>query len=113
MGRAGRDPQVVSYNMSRIRSKNTLLELQLECALQKARLRAKRHLKVFGNPDFAFPRLKIAIFCDSHFWHGYRWNTAKNEFKRKRSFWVTKIERNRARDRRVNRELRRAGWIVL
>ena len=66
-----------------------------------------------GCPDIAFISLKIAIFCDSEFWHGYNWEERKNDFKSNRDFWIPKIEKNMARDKFVNDELKKQGWIVL
>jgi DNA mismatch endonuclease (patch repair protein) len=59
-------------------------------------------------------RQRIAIFCDSEFWHGYRWGVRrKAEHKTNTEYWFAKIERNRARDRLVNRTLKREGWKVV
>jgi DNA mismatch endonuclease (patch repair protein) len=85
----------------------------MHLVLARANFRVKKHPKMFGSPDFVFPRMKIAIFCDSHFWHGYRWKTKQKEIRRNRAFWVSKILGNMRRDRVVNRRLRREGWIVL
>ena len=56
---------------------------------------------------------KVAVFCDSSFWHGRRWQQLKKRLKSNRDYWIAKIERNKARDRRVNRSLRRKGWVVI
>lgn len=57
---------------------------------------------------------RIAIFCDSEFWHGYRWgDRRRQEHKSNQEYWFPKIERNRARDRAVNRELRKERWKVV
>ena len=71
----------------------------------------RRHLPLPGRPDFAFPRGRVAVFIDGCFWHG-----CPRHFKRPQSsqeFWDTKISVNKARDRRVDRELRRLGWKVI
>jgi DNA mismatch endonuclease Vsr len=112
--RRRRPKDVVSYNMSRIRNKNTELENRMEQILIGASLSYEKHLNVEGKPDFAFPREKVAVFCDSHFWHGYRWNErARAEIRVNRGFWLPKIEKNIRRDREVNRVLKREGWTVL
>jgi DNA mismatch endonuclease Vsr len=85
----------------------------MEQAFQKVGLRPVKHGNVTGKPDFLFPREKVAIFCDSHFWHGYQWKKRKEELKRNRRFWLSKIAGNIKRDHLVNRELRRSGWKVL
>jgi DNA mismatch endonuclease Vsr len=73
----------------------------------------KNNKKVFGKPDFTFKELKIAIFCDSEFWHGKNWEVKKLEHKSNIDFWHKKIERNIERDIEVNNYLRDKGWKVL
>jgi len=103
----------VHYTMSRVRSTGSAIERKLGSALWKAGFRYRKHYKILGKPDFALVSAKIAIFCDSEFWHGYRWgNRAKTAFKTNQSYWFDKIERNRQRDRRVRRQLEREGWLV-
>jgi DNA mismatch endonuclease (patch repair protein) len=64
-----------------------------------------------GRPDFVFRRQHVCVFVDGCFWHGcprcYRRPSSN------RKYWDEKVKRNRARDRRVNQELRRRGWRVL
>ncbi len=103
----------ISFNMSRVKSTGSEIEKRMQTVLALANLRAKTQPKMFGRPDFVFPRMKIAIFCDSHFWHGYSWKTKQKEIRRNRAFWVSKIVGNMRRDRIVNRHLRRDGWMVL
>ena len=103
----------ISFNMSRVRSSGSVIEKRMQLVLRQAHLRARKQPKMFGRPDFVIPGLKIAIFCDSHFWHGYRWMTKRKEIRRNRAFWMSKILGNMRRDRIVNRRLRREGWIVL
>lgn len=85
----------------------------METALREVGLKPTKHPKLFGRPDFIFRREKVAIFCDSHFWHGYKWKVRKGDIKRNRSFWLKKITGNIYRDRIVTRQLRRNGWTVL
>ena len=99
--------------MSAVRSRgNRTTEVALGRLLCSAGLRGyRKHWKVEGHPDFAWPGLKIAVFVDGCFWHGC---PRCNEFpKTNAAFWAAKIETNRRRDRRVNARLRRGGWIVL
>jgi DNA mismatch endonuclease (patch repair protein) len=71
----------------------------------------RRRQRVFGKPDFIFRGLRVAVFVDGCFWHGCpRHGTLPVG---NRAFWRRKLTRNRVRDRRVNRELRRRGWRVL
>lgn len=110
----GRDQQTVSYNMSRIKCKDTKIELLLRKELWHRGLRYQKNSeKVFGKPDIVFLGKKIAVFCDSEFWHGFDWENRKNDFKKNQDFWITKIERNMKRDDEVNEVLQMSGWIVL
>lgn len=63
------------------------------------------------KPDFVFPKRKLAVFVDGCFWHGCPKHGTTPEGNAK--FWREKLVKNKARDRRVNRELRKAGWRVL
>lgn len=104
----------ISYNMSRIRNKNTTIELRLEEELRRRGLTtyAKNQKGIPGKPDFAFIARKIAVFCDGDFWHGYNWEITKDTIHSNRDFWIPKIEKNIARDAQVNAELEKLGWQV-
>ncbi len=107
-------PEQIRYTMSRVRSSGSAIEKQLGSALWRAGLRYRKQYPVFGRPDYALVKSKVAIFCDSEFWHGYRWGKrAREAFKSNQEYWYPKIERNRARDKKVRTELQRCGWIVL
>ena len=109
-----RDKVIVSRNMSAIRREGSSLERRLASAMWQAGLRYRKQYPVTGRPDFAFPRMKIAVFCDSEFWHGYGWGESrKAEFRTNPEFWISKIERNIQRDRDVDDELTRQRWTVL
>jgi DNA mismatch endonuclease Vsr len=99
--------------MSRIRSEGTKLEASLEKILETIPGRFANHPKILGKPDFAYPKLKIAIFADSEFWHGYGWQERKEEIKTNKEFWIKKIERNMERDKEVTRKLENQGWRVI
>lgn len=103
----------ISYNMSRIKSSGSKIERRMEEVLRNSGLRPSKHGDVTGKPDFLFPKQRVAVFCDSHFWHGYQWRKRKRKLKRNRRFWVFKIRGNMKRDRVVNRKLRESGWKVL
>jgi DNA mismatch endonuclease (patch repair protein) len=66
-----------------------------------------------GSPDIVFPRAKIAIFCDSDFWHGKSLENKKKTFKNNKEYWIKKIQDNIKRDKRNNKELKIIGWRVL
>lgn len=97
--------------MSRVRTRDTAPELLLRRALWAIGVRGWRcHRKGLpGRPDISFGPAKVAIFVDGAFWHGhpdhYRGQSGP--------FWDEKIAKNRARDRRVDRDLEEAGWEVL
>jgi DNA mismatch endonuclease (patch repair protein) len=80
--------------------------------LRKAGIRGyRKHLKVVGKPDFAWPDRKIALFVDGCFWHGCP--RCNRPSKSNLAFWRKKISDNRRRDLRNSRQLRRQGWKVL
>lgn len=104
----------ISYNMSQVRSEGSLIERTLGRALWQRGLRYRKQYRAIpGRPDFAIVRVKVAVFCDSAFWHGRNWPRAAAEIKTNRKFWIPKIERNIARDREVGRVLRRLEWLVI
>lgn len=100
--------------MSRIRSTGNLTtEKRLRAYLVRARL-SGWHIhgsELVGRPDFIFPREKVAVFVDGCFWHGCP--RCGHAPKSNRKYWTPKLMRNRKRDRRVSRELRSLGWLVL
>ncbi len=101
-------------NMQAVKSKNSQLEISLGKALWAKGYRYRKNDKtIFGKPDFTFKKYKIAIFCDSEFWHGKDWEIRKSDHKTNQDFWLPKIERNIERDKEVNAELTRTGWIIL
>jgi len=96
--------------MSGIRAKDTKTELAVRDKLEA--LGFEYHpIGVFGNPDFAHRRLRVAVFLDGCFWHGcpihYR------PPKTNPDFWAKKVSGNVRRDMKVGRELRRRGWLVI
>ena len=99
--------------MSAVRSKGSKIEKKLGSALWAAGVRYRKHYPITGKPDFALPGYKIAIFCDSHFWHGYKWEERKHDHKINKNFWYKKIERNIERDKEVNYMLTAMGWKVI
>ena len=114
MSRGYRSIATVSRNMSAIKRSGSRIERTLAAAMWKSGLRYRKQYPIVGRPDFAFPHAKVALFCDSEFWHGYGWGESrKAEFRKNSSFWISKIERNMQRDCEVNELLRTQGWVVL
>ena len=109
--------------MARIRSRgNRATELVLAALLRRHGLTGwRRHLEIGAaaagrgrfrvRPDFVFRRERLALFVDGCFWHGCPRHGALPAGNR--AFWRRKLAGNRARDRRVNRILRRLGWGVV
>ena len=106
------DPQTRSYNMSRIRGKNTKPEVKLRSLLHRAGLRFRLHdSRLPGKPDIVLPRYKAAIFVNGCFWHGHDCRNTKPE--QNKEFWAKKRERNLKRDQEVTEILTRKGWKVV
>lgn len=103
-------------NMSRIRGKDTSIELKLRAALWKKGIRYRKNYKDLpGRPDIVITKYKIAIFCDSEFFHGKDWDKLKIKLENGKNpdYWVKKIQRNIERDDEKDKELRFMGWTVL
>lgn len=103
--------------MSNIHSKDTGIEVKLRNALWHRGYRyRKNYNKIPGKPDIALTKYKIAVFCDSEFFHGKDWNESLHAQILKGSnpeFWEKKILRNMERDQEVNQQLGSLGWVVL
>lgn len=107
-------PEQRRKNMQAIKSKDTTIELMLRKALWREGVRyRKNYKKLPGKPDIVITKYRIAVFCDSDYWHGYDWGNRQARIKSNREYWIPKIERNMERDRQVNFQLADAGWIVL
>lgn len=107
-------PEQRHKNMQAVKNKDSEIERLLRKELWKRGLRYRKNVKtVFGHPDIAFIGKKIAVFCDSEFFHGYDWEHRKNDIKTRREFWIPKIERNIKRDVEVDNTLEAEGWTVL
>src|SRR4051812_42186610 len=99
--------------MSQIRGRsNKRTEVRLMKILRSNGITGwRRHLPLFGKPDFAFRSEKVAIFVDGCFWHScptHGRTPASNQ-----EYWLPKLARNKRRDRRVTRILRSLGWKVI
>jgi DNA mismatch endonuclease, patch repair protein len=103
-----------SENMKHIKSQDTSIELKLRKALWQRGYRYRKNCKdIFGKPDICFKSKKIAIFCDSEFWHGKNYLEKKLLPKTNTSFWKNKIIKNIQRDTVVNQKLKEEEWLVL
>ena len=115
----GRSPEMTHKIMSAIRSRNTRPELALRKELWRRGLRYRANVRMLpGTPDIVFSRVRLAVFCDGDFWHGYNWTlrgygSLEEELKRYSKPWAEKIQRNICRDKQVNKRLAEMGWSVL
>ncbi len=107
-------PEQRRKNMQAVKNKDSQIELLLRKELWSRGIRYRKNsTKIFGKPDIVFIGKKVAVFCDSEFWHGYNWEERKKDFKSHQEFWIPKIERNMERDKEVTAKLESEGWIVL
>ena len=111
-----RDSKIVSKNMSKIHSKDTSIEVQLRKALWHKGYRYRKNYKALpGSPDIVLTKYKIAIFCDSEFFHGKDWEILKLRIGKGKhpEYWITKIVRNRSRDFETDKKLLFLGYTVI
>lgn len=107
-------PEQRHRNMKAIKNKDSDIEIILRKELWARGLRYRKNVSgIKGKPDIVFKRKKVAVFCDSEFWHGHNWEERKKDFKSNKDFWIPKIERNMERDKEVNEKLMQDGWIVI
>jgi DNA mismatch endonuclease (patch repair protein) len=102
-------------NMAAIRSKNTKPEMAVRRFLFQKGLRFRLHAKALpGKPDITLPSRRIAVFVHGCFWHGcQKCIDGKRKVKSNSEYWSEKILRNKQRDSRHKKALRRAGWKPL
>ena len=104
-------PERRSRLMSRVRSRDTGIEMAVRRAVHARGLRYRTHVRSLpGTPDLVFAGPKVAVFVDGDFWHGWRFPAWRHTLS---PYWVEKIAANRRRDRRNFARLRRRGWLVL
>ena len=102
--------------MAHIKNKDTGIECRLRKALwHRGWHYRKNYTAIPGKPDIVFTKYKLAVFCDSEFFHGKDWADLKNQLAAgsNADFWTKKIARNIERDEEVNASLRDLGWSVL
>ena len=102
--------------INNIKNSDTGIELTLRKALLKNGYRYRKNDKRLpGKPDIVLTKYKIAIFCDSEFFHGKDWEVLKPQLERGKNadFWIEKISKNQQRDEEVNQQLQYLGWTVI
>jgi DNA mismatch endonuclease (patch repair protein) len=99
--------------MRKIKSKNNnSTELKIIHIFKKSNITGwRRNYKITGNPDFVFPKLRIAVFTDGCFWHGH--NCRNLTPKQNNEYWQSKITKNKKRDQKINEYLQNLGWEVI
>lgn len=102
-----------SYNMSRIRSKDTKPEMIVRRYLHSKGFRYKLHdPKLPGKPDIVLPKYKTVIFIHGCFWHGHEGCKYFVIPKTRTNWWTNKIEKNRIRDKIIEDKLIKLGYRV-
>ena len=108
------DKKTRSYNMSRIKGKNTKPEeIVRKYLFSKGFRYRKNYKKLPGKPDIVLPRYKTVIFVHGCFWHGHPGCKYAYTPKSNAEFWINKISSNRERDVITKHKLEESGWKVI
>ena len=103
-----------SYNMSRIKGKNTKPEMLVRKFLHANGFRYKLHdKKLPGKPDIVLPKYRTVIFVHGCFWHGHKNCRYFVIPKTRTKWWTDKIDRNKVNDEKAVKALRKDGWKVI
>ncbi|PRY55487.1 T/G mismatch-specific endonuclease [Arcticibacter pallidicorallinus] len=103
-----------SYNMSRIRSKNTKPEVLVRKQLHRRGFRFRINVKnMLGKPDIVLPKYKTVIFVNGCFWHGHKGCRYFVIPKTRTEWWLNKISRNSLNDEKVIQILANQGWFSI
>lgn len=108
-------PLMRSRVMQAVKSSgNKSTEMRLIGLFRKYSIKGwRRGSKMFGRPDFIFPKQKAAVFANGCFWHGHTCHKGKRVPKTNHKYWLTKITTNKARDKKVRKVLLELKWRVL
>ena len=108
------DKKTRSYNMSRIKCKDTKPEEMVRKALFARGFRYRKNdRKLPGSPDIVLPKYKTVIFVNGCFWHGHKGCKYYVVPKTNTDFWLDKINHNINRDAQKNTQLLKLGWHVI
>ena len=103
-----------SYNMSRIRSKDTKPEMLVRRFLHKSGFRYRLHVKDMpGKPDIVLPKYKTVIFIHGCFWHGHEGCSKAALPTTRTEWWREKINRNIQNDKNAEAALMAANWNII
>ena len=104
-------PEQRRKTMAAVKGKNTSLEICVDSMFRKAGWRYERNVADLpGKPDFVFRENRLIVFVDGDFWHGWQFPKWRSKLS---DYWQRKIDRNRRRDGRNFKTLRRHGWRVI
>lgn len=112
------EPEVRSYNMSRIKGKNTKPEMLVRKYLHSKGFRYNLHGKykgkvLPGRPDLVLPKYKTVIFVHGCFWHAHEGCKYFKLPKTRTEWWKEKLYGNKTRDEKHQQELEELGWKVI
>lgn len=100
-----------SETMRAVRSKDTKMEIVFRKMLWQEGFRYRKNSsKYFGKPDIVLKKYKTVIFLDSCFWHGCKKHCRMPATNKK--YWINKIDKNKARDREVNKYYKKLDWKI-
>jgi DNA mismatch endonuclease (patch repair protein) len=106
--------EVRSYNMSRIKGKDTKPEMLVRKFLHAHGFRYRLHVKKMpGKPDIVLPKYKTVIFIHGCFWHGHEHCKYYVIPKTRTEWWLNKINSNIANDRKAYTALKNEGWQII
>jgi DNA mismatch endonuclease, patch repair protein len=108
------DKKTRSYNMSRIKGKNTKPEMLVRKFLHANGFRYRLHVKDLpGKPDIVLPKYKTVVFVHGCFWHGHEHCKYFKVPKTRTDWWLNKINGNIANDVKSAKALKKLGWRVI
>lgn len=108
------DKNTRSYNMSRIRNKDTKPEMLVRKFLHSQGFRYRLHVKDLpGKPDIVLPKYKTVIFINGCFWHGHDGCKYFVASKTRTEWWLSKINKNKMNDIENNNKLINLGWKII
>lgn len=103
-----------SYNMSRIKSKDTKPEILVRKFLHKNGFRFRLHVKSLpGKPDIVLPKYKTIIFIHGCFWHGHHGCKYYKIPQTRTEWWLNKFETNKVNDQKIKEKLLSESWEVI
>lgn len=108
------EPKVRSYNMSRIKGKNTKPEMLVRKFLFSKGFRYRLHVKNLpGKPDIVLPKYKTVIFVHGCFWHGHEGCKYYVVPKTRTEWWLNKIDTNKRNDAKSIALLNKENWKTI